>query len=101
MGALLREVESDVLINALKGIAEEQRDVFFRAMSSRAADGVKDEIAGRGRLKMSECIEAQKIIVAAARRLAAEGTIVWRGRRRRLCLRPPRQKCQNVPISAC
>lgn len=75
MGALLREVESDVLINALKGIAEEQRDVFFGAMSSRAADGVKDEIAGRGRLKMSECIEAQKIIVAAARRLAAEGTI--------------------------
>jgi flagellar motor switch protein FliG len=75
MGSLLREVENDVLINALKGIPEEQRDVFFAAMSSRAADGVKDEIAGRGRLKMSECIEAQKLIVAAARRLAAEGTI--------------------------
>jgi flagellar motor switch protein FliG len=75
MGSLLREVENDVLINALKGIPEEQRDVFFAAMSSRAADGVKDEIAGRGRLKMAECIEAQKLIVAAARRLAAEGTI--------------------------
>ena len=75
MGALLREVDSDALINALKGIPEEQREVFFAAMSSRAADGVKDEIAGRGRLKMSDCIEAQKLIVAAARRLAAEGTI--------------------------
>ena len=75
MGSLLREVESDVLINALKGIPEDQRDVFFAAMSSRAADGVKDEINGRGRLKMADCIEAQKLIVTAARRLAAEGVI--------------------------
>lgn len=75
MGALLREVESEVLIDALKGTAEDQRDVFFRAMSSRAADGVKDEIAARGRLKMAEVTEAQKAIVTIARRLAADGTI--------------------------
>lgn len=75
MGALLREVESDTLIDALKGTAEENREVFFRAMSSRAADGVKDEIAARGRLKMADVIEAQKAIVAAARRLAADGVI--------------------------
>lgn len=77
MGSLLREVESDVLIAALKGIAEHEREVFFAAMSSRAADGVKDEIAARGRLKLAEAIEAQKTIVAAARRLAAEGVIVF------------------------
>ncbi|WP_309752904.1 flagellar motor switch protein FliG [Novosphingobium sp.] len=75
MGALLREVESEVLIDALKGTAEESRDVFFRAMSSRAADGVKDEIAARGRLKMAEVLEAQKAIVTIARRLAADGVI--------------------------
>jgi len=75
MGALLREVESDVLIDALKGTPEENREVFFRAMSSRAADGIRDEIAGRGRLKMAEVQTAQKAIVAIARRLAAEGTI--------------------------
>lgn len=75
MGALLREVESEVLIDALKGTAEEQRDVFFRAMSSRAADGVKDEIAARGRLKMTDVIDAQKAIVTIARRLAADGVI--------------------------
>lgn len=77
MGALLREVESEVLIDALKGIAEDQRDVFFRAMSSRAADGVRDEIAARGRLKLAEVQEAQRAIVAAARRLAADGVIVF------------------------
>ena len=75
MGALLREVESDTLINALKGTEDGQRDVFFRAMSSRAADGVKDEIAARGRLKMADVVEAQKAVVAVARRLAAEGVI--------------------------
>lgn len=77
MGALLREVDSDALIAALKGIAEDQREVFLRAMSSRAADGVRDEIAGRGRMKMAEVIEAQKAMVAAARRLSAEGVIVF------------------------
>ncbi|NBC37510.1 flagellar motor switch protein FliG [Novosphingobium sp. FSY-8] len=77
MGSLLREVESDILINALKGTPEEQRGVFFAAMSSRAADGIKDEIAGRGRLKMADVIEAQKQIVAIARRLAAEGVIAF------------------------
>ena len=77
MGALLREVESEVLIDALKGTEEEQRDVFFRAMSSRAADGVRDEIAGRGRLKLADVQDAQKAIVAVARRLAAEGTIMF------------------------
>ena len=77
MGALLREVESDTLIDALKGTEEAQRDVFFKAMSSRAADGIKDEIAGRGRLKMADVIAAQKAMVAVARRLAAEGTIVF------------------------
>ena len=77
MGALLRDVESDVLIDALKGIEEGQRDVFFRAMSSRAADGLRDEIAGRGRLKMADVQEAQRQIVAVARRLANEGVIAF------------------------
>ena len=75
MGTLLREVDSDTLIDALKGIAEDERDCFFRAMSSRAADGVRDEVASRGRIKLADVVEAQKQVVAAARRLAAEGLI--------------------------
>ena len=75
MGLLLREVESEVLIDALKGITEEERECFFRAMSSRAADGVRDEIEARGRIRMAEVVEAQKQIIAAAKRLAAEGAL--------------------------
>ena len=77
MGTLLREVDSDTLIAALKGTPEDNREVFFRAMSSRAADGVRDEIGARGRMKMAEVLEAQKAMVTAARRLAAEGVIVF------------------------
>jgi flagellar motor switch protein FliG len=77
MGALLREVDNDTLIDALKGIAEDERDCFFRAMSSRAADGVRDEIAARGRTKIADVVAAQKQVVVAARRLAAEGVIVF------------------------
>lgn len=77
MGALLREIESEVLIDALKGIEEEKRTPFFEAMSSRAADGVRDEIEARGRIKRADVEKAQMQIVAVAKRLAAEGTIVF------------------------
>lgn len=79
MGSLLREVDSAALIDALKGTEEENREFFFRAMSSRAAEGVKDEIEARGRLRMAEVVEAQRLIVATARRLAAEGVISFGG----------------------
>lgn len=79
MGSLLREVDSAALIDALKGIEEEQREVFFRAMSSRAAEGVKDEMEARGRLRMADVVEAQRQIVATARRLSAEGVISFGG----------------------
>lgn len=76
MGALLREVDSDTLICALKGIAAENRDVFFASMSSRAADGLRDEIESAGRFKLADVQAAQKAVISVARRLAAEGTIV-------------------------
>jgi flagellar motor switch protein FliG len=75
-GQLLREIESELLIDALKGIEEDKRDHFFEAMSSRAADGLRDEIEARGRIKRADVDAAQKAIVAIAKRLAAEGTII-------------------------
>lgn len=76
MGALLREIESEVLIDALKGVEEDERTPFFEAMSSRAADGVRDEIETRGRVRKADVLAAQQAIVAVAKRLAAEGAIV-------------------------
>lgn len=77
MGALLREVDSETLVDALKGTPEGDREVFFAAMSSRAADGVRDEIDNRGRIKLAEVEAAQKAMIDVARRLAADGTIAF------------------------
>jgi len=75
MGRLLRDVESEVLVDALKGIAEDQRNPFFAAMSSRAADGVKDEIEMRGRIRLDDVRAAQRKVIAKARELADLGEI--------------------------
>jgi flagellar motor switch protein FliG len=68
-------VESDALVDALKGLPEEQREPFFASMSSRAADGVRDDIEMRGRVKKDEVKAAQKSIVEIARKLADDGEI--------------------------
>jgi len=75
MGRLLRDVDNEALVDALKGLPEDKRAPFLGAMSSRAADGVKDEIEMRGRLKREEVDKAQKAIVEIARKLADDGEI--------------------------
>ncbi|AUX68759.1 hypothetical protein CHX26_03855 [Porphyrobacter sp. HT-58-2] len=79
MGRLLRDVDNTKLVDALKGLPEPDRAPFFAAMSSRAADGVRDEIELRGRLAKSEVAAAQKAIVETARALADAGEIVIGG----------------------
>ncbi|MCV0383912.1 MAG: flagellar motor switch protein FliG [Erythrobacter sp.] len=75
-GVLLREVENDMLILALKGLEEGQRDQFYAAMSSRAADGLRDEIDASGRVKRAEVEAAQKSVVAIAKRLIEQGDLI-------------------------
>jgi flagellar motor switch protein FliG len=75
MGTLLRGVEADVLVLALKGVDEAARNRFLGCMSSRAADGIRDEMEARGPVKLSEVLEAQKTILGIARQMAKEGTI--------------------------
>ncbi len=75
MGRLLRDVDNEALIDALKGIEEDARTPFFAAMSSRAADGIRDEIEMRGRLSKAEVNAAQRKVVDLAKSLADQGEI--------------------------
>ncbi|MGH8265450.1 MAG: flagellar motor switch protein FliG [Steroidobacterales bacterium] len=77
---LLREVQSDQLSVALRGAEPEVQDKIFRNMSKRAAEILKDDMEARGPVKVSEVEAAQKEIIAAAVKLAEEGTIVVGGR---------------------
>ena len=77
MGRLLRDIESDTLIAALKGLAQDERETFFVAMSARAADGVREEIEAGGRTRKSDVEAAQKAIIDQARTLANAGEIAF------------------------
>ena len=79
MGRLLRDIDNDVLIDALKGLSEEDRKPVFAAMSERAAEGVRDEIKERGRTKLSAVKAAQQTMIEEARRLAESGEIILAG----------------------
>jgi flagellar motor switch protein FliG len=80
LGMLLRNVESDVLVVALKGADEKLREKILGCMSSRAADSIRDEMEARGPMRLAEVLEAQKEVLAVARRLADAGTIMLAGR---------------------
>ena len=72
---LLRSVEKERLTLALKGAAEEMRELFFRNMTERAAKLLRDDIAALGPVRLKDVDEAQAAVVAAAKDLAAQGQI--------------------------
>ncbi len=77
---ILREVQSDTLILALKGTNEELREKFFRNMSQRAAEMMREDLEAKGPVRLSEVEGNQKEILAIVRRLAEEGQIVIGGK---------------------
>lgn len=72
---LLREVPSDILPIALKGAEERVRDKILNNMSKRAKEMIIEDMEARGPIKISEVEEAQKEILAIARKLAESGQI--------------------------
>jgi flagellar motor switch protein FliG len=72
---MLREVQSDSLIIALKGSSAEMREKVFKNMSQRAAEMMREDLESKGPVKLSEVEREQKEILKIARRLAEEGQI--------------------------
>ena len=77
---LLRAIEPERLVLALKGADEVLRERLLSCMSVRAAAGIRDEMEALGPVRLTEVQEAQKQIVAVARQMADAGTIVLAGR---------------------
>lgn len=74
--AILREIQTDMLVVALKGADTDLQEKIFKNMSKRAADLLKDDLEAKGPVRVSEVEEAQREILGVARRLADEGEIV-------------------------
>jgi flagellar motor switch protein FliG len=73
--ALLRAVEKDKLALALKGASENLRELFMKNLTERAAKLLRDDIASLGPVRLRDVDEAQAMIVAIAKDMAAQGTI--------------------------
>jgi flagellar motor switch protein FliG len=77
---LLREVQSETLVVALKGTSEELRQKVFKNMSQRAAEMLRDDLDAKGPVRLSEVDAEQREILRIVRRLAEEGQIVLGGK---------------------
>jgi flagellar motor switch protein FliG len=77
--ALMKEVQSESLVIALKGAKPEMREKVFKNMSTRAAETLREDLDSRGPVRVSEVEAEQKEMLKIVRRLADEGQIVLGG----------------------
>jgi flagellar motor switch protein FliG len=76
---LMKEVQSESLVIALKGATPEMREKVFKNMSTRAAETLREDLESRGPVRVSEVEAEQKELLKIVRRLADEGQIVLGG----------------------
>lgn len=73
--AILREVQQDVLMKAIKGTDDALKEKILGNMSKRAADMLADDLEAMPPVRISEVEAAQKEILSTARRLSDAGEI--------------------------
>lgn len=73
---LLKETSNEELTLALRGASDDLKGRFFKNMSERAANMVREELEFMGPTKLSDVEQAQQNIVKVVRRLEAEGKVV-------------------------
>lgn len=73
---LLRNVEQDVLLLAMKGANEQAREFFLSNMSERAGKLLQDDLEVMGPVRLKDVDEAQTKMITMAKDLAAKGDIV-------------------------
>jgi flagellar motor switch protein FliG len=76
---MMREVSTDLLSLALKGVDDDMKQKFLKNMSSRAAEMLVEDMEAKGPVKLSEVEAAQKEILDVARKLEESGEIVLSG----------------------
>jgi flagellar motor switch protein FliG len=77
--SLLKEIQSESLVIALKGATPELRDKIFKNMSTRAAETLREDLEARGPVRVAEVEAEQKELLKVVRRLSDEGVIAIGG----------------------
>jgi len=78
--SLLKEVNTEDLVIALKSASEALKEKIFKNMSQRAVQILKEEMESKGPVKIADVEKAQQNILKVARRLESEGRIVLGGK---------------------
>ena len=76
MRELLKEVPNEQLTLALRGASDELKEKFFKNMSERAGNMIREELEFMGPTKLSDVEGAQQDIVKIVRRLEGENKLV-------------------------
>lgn len=77
---ILKEVQSESLIVALKGANPDLREKIFKNMSQRASEMMRDDLEAKGPVRLSEVEKEQKDILLLVRRLADDNQITLGGK---------------------
>lgn len=80
MQTVLKEVEQSDLTLALKTASDAIKELIFSAMSTRAAEMLKEDLEVMGPVKVSDVESAQQKIIQVVRKMEEQGKIVISGR---------------------
>jgi flagellar motor switch protein FliG len=72
---VLQRIDKKAIAQALKGATEQQQNQFFRNMSGRAVEMMKEEMELMGPVKIKDVHAAQQRVVEVVRKLEEEGVI--------------------------
>ncbi|MEE2959644.1 MAG: flagellar motor switch protein FliG [Myxococcota bacterium] len=76
---LLKEVQSDQLLVALKTASDDLKEKVFSSLSKRAAEMLRDDLEVMRPVRLAEVQEAQQAVVSVALQLKNEGKLVIAG----------------------
>ncbi|MBI4715148.1 MAG: flagellar motor switch protein FliG [Nitrospirae bacterium] len=77
---LLKEINKEDLVLAMKAAGEDLKAKIFKNMSERAAQNLRDDLEAKGPVRLSEVEKSQQTILKTAKRLEEEGRLILGGK---------------------
>ncbi|MEE8585975.1 MAG: flagellar motor switch protein FliG [Acidobacteriota bacterium] len=75
MRKIIQNIDKKVLVTALKGTSEDLKEHFFRNMSQRAVEMLKEDMDAMGPIRLKDAEQAQQEIVNTVREMDQSGAI--------------------------
>jgi flagellar motor switch protein FliG len=75
LATVMRAVDADVLVLAMRTLSESEREAMLAGLSARAADTIRDELTEAAPVAVAEVESAQKAIVGIVRQMENDGSL--------------------------